>query len=203
MVRASELFMDRVMSFFPFSQESLSSSLAGDNSREAPPDPIPNSEVKLSSADGTAWVTAWESRSLPAFFRFFVGEPAPPLPLQCLRIPCGWVCCSVEVTKNCHKGQYFLSEGNDSFPRSDTKYRRGSGGTGSPGGEQAPPQKENHKICGRVSVAEWPRIALANNPPHLAGLKAASPKRCRYFGRWNYPSKFFGRWCHRCWSLPG
>ena len=45
--------------------------LAGDNSEEATPDPIPNSEVKLFSVDGTAWVTMWESRSLPAFFVFF------------------------------------------------------------------------------------------------------------------------------------
>ena len=44
--------------------------LAGDNSEEATPDPIPNSEVKLFSVDGTAWVTMWESRSLPAFFVF-------------------------------------------------------------------------------------------------------------------------------------
>ena len=44
--------------------------LAGDNSEEATPDPIPNSEVKLFSVDGTAWVTVWESRSLPAFFVF-------------------------------------------------------------------------------------------------------------------------------------
>ena len=38
---------------------------SGGNGREATPDPIPNSEVKLSSADGTAWATVWESRSLP------------------------------------------------------------------------------------------------------------------------------------------
>ena len=44
--------------------------LAGDNSEEATPDPIPNSEVKLFCVDGTAWVTMWESRSLPAFFVF-------------------------------------------------------------------------------------------------------------------------------------
>ena len=43
-------------------------SLAGDNSEEATPDPIPNSEVKLFCVDGTAWVTAWESRTSPAFF---------------------------------------------------------------------------------------------------------------------------------------
>ena len=41
---------------------------AGDNSKEATPDPIPNSVVKLFRVDGTAWVTVWESRSLPAFF---------------------------------------------------------------------------------------------------------------------------------------
>ena len=45
-------------------------SLAGDISEEATPDPIPNSEVKLFCVDGTAWVTAWESRTSPAFFVF-------------------------------------------------------------------------------------------------------------------------------------
>ena len=49
--------------------ESIASfSLAGDNSEEATPDPIPNSEVKLFCVDGTAWVTVWESRTSPAFF---------------------------------------------------------------------------------------------------------------------------------------
>ena len=37
----------------------------GGNSEEDPPVPIPNTEVKLFSADGTAWVTMWESRSPP------------------------------------------------------------------------------------------------------------------------------------------
>ena len=32
---------------------------------EVTPVPIPNTEVKPSSADGTALVTGWESRSLP------------------------------------------------------------------------------------------------------------------------------------------
>ena len=45
--------------------------LAGDNSEEATPDPIPNSEVKLFCVDGTAWVTVWESRTSPAFFCLF------------------------------------------------------------------------------------------------------------------------------------
>ena len=40
-------------------------SLFGDLSDEGTPGPIPNPEVKLVSADGTWWVTAWESRSLP------------------------------------------------------------------------------------------------------------------------------------------
>ena len=53
----------------PISQLS-SNNLAGDNSEEATPDPIPNSEVKLFCVDGTAWVTVWESRTSPAFFVF-------------------------------------------------------------------------------------------------------------------------------------
>ena len=31
----------------------------------ATPVPIPNTEVKPFGADGTAWVTVWESRTLP------------------------------------------------------------------------------------------------------------------------------------------
>ena len=37
--------------------------LAGVNDGEVPPVPIPNTEVKLLSADGTWWATAWESRT--------------------------------------------------------------------------------------------------------------------------------------------
>ena len=42
-------------------------------SGEGPPGSIPNPAVKLASADGTAWVTMWESRSLPTplFFSRF------------------------------------------------------------------------------------------------------------------------------------
>jgi hypothetical protein len=35
---------------------------------EATPDPIPNSEVKLLGADGTAREAVWESRTLPGLF---------------------------------------------------------------------------------------------------------------------------------------
>lgn len=38
---------------------------SGDNSVEATPVPIPNTEVKLYSADDTWRATAWESRTLP------------------------------------------------------------------------------------------------------------------------------------------
>jgi hypothetical protein len=37
----------------------------GDLSERDPPVPIPNTVVKPLSPDGTAWVTAWESRKLP------------------------------------------------------------------------------------------------------------------------------------------
>ena len=43
------------------------SATCGDNSEEVPPVPIPNTEVKLNSADGTALATVWESRSPPEF----------------------------------------------------------------------------------------------------------------------------------------
>ena len=41
----------------------------GSDSGGATPVPIPNTEVKPSSADGTAWVTVRESRTLPEFFQ--------------------------------------------------------------------------------------------------------------------------------------
>jgi hypothetical protein len=40
----------------------------GGNGEEATPVPIPNTEVKLFSADGTAREAEWESRSLPKNF---------------------------------------------------------------------------------------------------------------------------------------
>ena len=43
----------------------ISSEKSGDNSEEDPPVPIPNTEVKLFSADGTWRVTARESRTSP------------------------------------------------------------------------------------------------------------------------------------------
>ena len=45
---------------------------SGDNSGEATPVPISNTEVKLLSADDTWWEAAWESRTLPVFLLFFV-----------------------------------------------------------------------------------------------------------------------------------
>jgi hypothetical protein len=41
---------------------------AGVFSGGATPDPIPNSEVKPASGDGSAVVTLWESSTMPAFF---------------------------------------------------------------------------------------------------------------------------------------
>ena len=37
--------------------------LCGYHSKEDTPVPIPNTEVKLFSADGTWWATAWESKT--------------------------------------------------------------------------------------------------------------------------------------------
>ncbi|MEA2665821.1 MAG: hypothetical protein QOI11_2765 [Candidatus Eremiobacteraeota bacterium] len=49
------------------------SKFAGGHRIRVPPVPIPNTEVKPDTADGTAWETVWESRSLPALF---VRKPA-------------------------------------------------------------------------------------------------------------------------------
>ncbi len=50
---------------------------SGDFSDEEIPDPIPNSEVKLVSADGTCPVRGRESRSLPVFFVSLRGALCP------------------------------------------------------------------------------------------------------------------------------
>src|SRR5262249_45015950 len=42
---------------------------AGGHRIRVTPVPIPNTEVKPDTADGTAWETVWESRSLPAVLR--------------------------------------------------------------------------------------------------------------------------------------
>ena len=44
--------------------------IPGDNNGEVTPVPIPNTEVKLSSADGTRTERSWESRSLPGLNRY-------------------------------------------------------------------------------------------------------------------------------------
>jgi hypothetical protein len=41
--------------------------VSGGHGEEETPVPIPNTEVKLLSADGTALETGWESRSPPGF----------------------------------------------------------------------------------------------------------------------------------------
>src|SRR4051812_15394482 len=49
----------------------------GGHSEGETPGPIPNPEAKPFSADGTAWVTAWESRTPPAYF-LDEGPPGGP-----------------------------------------------------------------------------------------------------------------------------
>ena len=54
----------------PFSiQNSAFKSFPGGHRRGVTPVPIPNTEVKLSTADGTACESVWESRSLPGLIR--------------------------------------------------------------------------------------------------------------------------------------
>ena len=51
-----------------FISPALTIKFYGGHSKEDPPVPIPNTEVKLFSADGTARATVWESRSSPYFY---------------------------------------------------------------------------------------------------------------------------------------
>src|SRR3954466_9890215 len=50
--------------------------VSGGHTGGATPDPIPNSEVKTSRADGTAGETLWESRSPPGLFAGMKGPGA-------------------------------------------------------------------------------------------------------------------------------
>jgi hypothetical protein len=50
---------------FEYRLSKYSRTLSGDDGERVTPVPIPNTEVKPFSADGTWWETAWESRSLP------------------------------------------------------------------------------------------------------------------------------------------
>ena len=56
----------RIIYLFSF-EGAMKHNISGDNGIEVPPVPIPNTEVKLYSADDTWWETARESRSLPDF----------------------------------------------------------------------------------------------------------------------------------------
>ncbi len=60
-------------------------SVSGDFSGGETPVPIPNTVVKPSSADDTAWETVWESRSSPGFLKgvwgqAYAGPQTPQLP---------------------------------------------------------------------------------------------------------------------------
>ncbi len=55
--------------------------ISGDNSERDPPVPIPNTEVKPLSADGTWLETARESRTLPDSTGSWRGRTASPTPL--------------------------------------------------------------------------------------------------------------------------
>src|SRR5207244_9043670 len=52
----------------PRDGEPQAAKFAGGHRIRVTPVPIPNTEVKPDTADGTVWETVWESRSLPALF---------------------------------------------------------------------------------------------------------------------------------------
>ena len=52
---------------FGASSDKFDPKFSGGDFEEATPDPIPNSEVKLFGADGTAREAVWESRTPPGF----------------------------------------------------------------------------------------------------------------------------------------
>ena len=56
--------------------------IAGDYDDEAPPVPMPNTEVKLICAEDTWMEASWENRSLPALSLSFFNNLPPPCPAQ-------------------------------------------------------------------------------------------------------------------------
>ena len=55
----------KVIDKMDFANYNYYCNLSGDDGVEETLLSIPNRKVKLYSADGTAWVTVWESRTLP------------------------------------------------------------------------------------------------------------------------------------------
>src|SRR5262245_3418204 len=62
MIRRSRAGIERAKA------EPQADKFAGGHRIRVTPVPIPNTEVKPDTADGTVWETVWESRSLPAVF---------------------------------------------------------------------------------------------------------------------------------------
>jgi hypothetical protein len=56
--------------------EPQAAKFAGGHRIRVTPVPIPNTEVKPDTADGTVWETVWESRSLPALITATAKKPA-------------------------------------------------------------------------------------------------------------------------------
>ncbi len=59
---------NRFEHFYVLISKLMPQSFFGGDSKEETPVPIPNTEVKLFCADGTAWEAKWESRTLPKNF---------------------------------------------------------------------------------------------------------------------------------------
>jgi hypothetical protein len=55
--------------------------ILGDHGEGETPVPIPNTEVKPFNADGTAWVTVWESRTLPRL-KFVLAKAGNEKPIR-------------------------------------------------------------------------------------------------------------------------
>ena len=63
--KQKERKVSKVNEIFCIVELAIEKWISGDDGEEDPPVPIPNTEVKLFSADGTWWETARESRTLP------------------------------------------------------------------------------------------------------------------------------------------
>ena len=63
-----ERISDRKIIRIPLDPKSEIQKFPGGHRRRVTPVPIPNTEVKPSTADGTARAGAWESRSLPGIY---------------------------------------------------------------------------------------------------------------------------------------
>jgi hypothetical protein len=134
--------------------------LSGDHTWLDTPVPIPNTAVKPSSADGTARVAWWESRTLPGFFLLEASVEFLPRPFLLPR------------EGGLHRAPVKI------VPRGRTTSNRRLGG---PGARQGPPPPKSRRRIhdwqtGWVSAIS--QALVGGSGPEATGSPSAPPPLC-------------------------